>query len=304
MAEQKKQTGRGVPVGGVFILFLGIVFLLQTLNVLPWGLWGTLWRFWPAILVIIGLGIVLRRFNPWLMGLIVLAILFACLGLAIWQYGPSLPVEGRIARSYSQPLDNLENAIIRMDLSLGDLALAALPSGSPNLVEAGFSQDERGATVRADFSREDGTGILNLRLDRTDWHIWGDNEFSWRAEFSRDIPLMMDIKAAVSNLDADLSELEVTELKMKLDVGSYKVVLPSWVNDGEVKIDTALSSTEITIPRGVAARIRVNDDLCSVQIDRSRFPHNGDYYISSDYDTARNHIDIEVDCDLGRVEIK
>lgn len=79
----------GIPVGGVILLFLGIVFLLQTLGVLPWGLWGTLWRFWPVVLILVGLGIILRRFNPWLVSLLILAVLLACLGVAVWQYSPA-----------------------------------------------------------------------------------------------------------------------------------------------------------------------------------------------------------------------
>ena len=86
MSEEKPQRVVGAPIWGIFLVFLGIVFLLQTLNVLPWGLWGTLWRFWPVLIIIIGLGILLRRYNAWLLSLLILAILGGCLGIAIWQY--------------------------------------------------------------------------------------------------------------------------------------------------------------------------------------------------------------------------
>jgi len=87
MSDEKSQRAVGVPIWGILLVFLGIVFLLQTLDVLPWGLWGTLWRFWPVLIIIIGLGILLRRYNVWLVSLLVLAILGACLGIAVWQYG-------------------------------------------------------------------------------------------------------------------------------------------------------------------------------------------------------------------------
>ena len=90
MAGEKPQGIVGVPIWGIFLLFLGVVFLLQTLDVLSWGLWGTLWRFWPVLIIIVGLGILLRRYNVWLVSLLVLAILGACLGIAIWQYGTLL----------------------------------------------------------------------------------------------------------------------------------------------------------------------------------------------------------------------
>lgn len=59
MSEPKTPREYCVPVWGIFLLFLGILFLLQTFNILPWGLWGTLWRFWP-VLIIIGLSLLLR----------------------------------------------------------------------------------------------------------------------------------------------------------------------------------------------------------------------------------------------------
>ena len=86
MPEEKSPRVIGVPVWGIFLVFLGIVFLFQTLDVLPWGLWRTLWRYWPVLIIITGLGILLRRYNVWLVSLLVLVVLGAGLGIAIWQY--------------------------------------------------------------------------------------------------------------------------------------------------------------------------------------------------------------------------
>ena len=303
MAEEKQRREPGIPIGGVIILFLGIVFLLQTLNVIPWGLWSTLWRFWPALLIIIGLAILLRRFNPWLVSLLFLAVLFACLGMAIWRYAPSPSADGTLSQSYTQPRDNLERAKVTMDLPVGNLSLMSLPAGSTNLVEAGSRGGRHDAALRADFSREGTTGILKLHLERGDW-ARGHDDYRWQAGFTRDIPLTMDIKSAASNLDADLGQLRVTGLNMKLDVGNFMLVLPSAAGDGKVSIKVALSNMEITVPAGVAARIKIKADLASVEVDQGRFPKNGDYYVSGDFDTAKNRIDMDVECDLGRIQIK
>ena len=87
MTEKKLQEAVGAHVGGILLLFLGIVFLLQTFDVLPWALWGALLRFWPVIIIILGLSVLLRRYNVWLVSLLIIAILGACLGVAIWQFG-------------------------------------------------------------------------------------------------------------------------------------------------------------------------------------------------------------------------
>ena len=83
MGNDRKVTDYAVPFWGILLIFLGAVFLLQTFNVLPWELWTTLWRFWPVLLVITGIGILLRRYHPWLMAGISLLILIASLVIAI-----------------------------------------------------------------------------------------------------------------------------------------------------------------------------------------------------------------------------
>ncbi len=61
MSSERRRGG--IPVGGILLIFIGAVLLLQTLGVLPWSLWFTLWWFWPVILIIAGLLIIfaLRR---------------------------------------------------------------------------------------------------------------------------------------------------------------------------------------------------------------------------------------------------
>ncbi|MFH1087582.1 MAG: DUF5668 domain-containing protein [Chloroflexota bacterium] len=70
---------------GIIVLFAGVVLLLQNLGFLPWGFWMSLWRFWPVLIIIMGLNILLQRFNPWLVGVTVLIVLVATVGAATCQ---------------------------------------------------------------------------------------------------------------------------------------------------------------------------------------------------------------------------
>jgi len=91
MSEQKQERPRRgyVPIFGLILIFLGVVFLLQSIGVIPWGLWHILWRFWPILIIIAGVAILLRRFGPCLASILILVLLFACLGIAIWQSNTS-----------------------------------------------------------------------------------------------------------------------------------------------------------------------------------------------------------------------
>ena len=91
MAEPRpQQRDACAPFWGILFLFLGVVFLLQTLNILPWGLWRTLGRLWPVLIIALGICLAMRRFNAWLVSLIILALFSGALGIAYWQYGGGL----------------------------------------------------------------------------------------------------------------------------------------------------------------------------------------------------------------------
>jgi hypothetical protein len=69
---------------GLFVLFLGIVFFLSTLGLLPHGFWHEIAPFWPALLILWGLDILMGR--SWF-SRIVIFIVALVLFLGIVAYG-------------------------------------------------------------------------------------------------------------------------------------------------------------------------------------------------------------------------
>jgi len=303
MTEKKPRRGGGAPIWGIFLLFLGVVLLLQTLDVLPWGLWGVLWRFWPVLIIIIGLGILLRRYNVWLVSLLVLAILGACLGVAAWQYGLSPPA-GTVTKGYSELLGDIKRAQIEVDFTAGDVSIGSLPSSSLNFVEAAYGVKDGEGSINVDFHRRNSEGRLYLSTDGVDWRLWGEGRIRWEVNFTRNIPLALNIKSAASNMELDLSRLKVTELRLDVDTGNYKVTMPSSAGTTNIKVEADVVNMEVNIPDGVAARIKADTGLGAFVVDTTRFPKQGDYYISDNFDTAQNRVYLEIDCNVGRVQVK
>ena len=301
MSEKKPQRVIGVSIWGIFLLFLGIVFLLQTLNILPWGLWGTLWRFWPVLIIVIGLGILLRHYNAWLVSLLVLAILSACLGVAIWQYSPALS-SGIVTKSYSEPLGSLERAQIEIDFSAGTITISSLPLGSPSLVEIDSEVRNSRETINVDFHQQDGEG--KLYLSTVNQWFWGGDGIKWEVRFTKSIPLAINIKSAASNMELNLSELKVTKLRLDVDAGNYKVTTPSTAGTIDIEIEADVANIEVTVPDGVAAKIQMDTNLSVSDVDKNRFPQQGAYYVSDNFNTAQNRIYLIIDCDVGRVQVR
>jgi hypothetical protein len=48
-------------IGPLVIVAVGIVLLLNTTGVLSWGVWGTIGRLWPVVVILLGLSLLVRH---------------------------------------------------------------------------------------------------------------------------------------------------------------------------------------------------------------------------------------------------
>lgn len=73
---------------GIFLIFAGAIFLLNTFDVLPWNIWQDVVRFWPFLLILSGLQIILGSgvLSRLLLSLAALSV-FALIFLSVLQ-GP------------------------------------------------------------------------------------------------------------------------------------------------------------------------------------------------------------------------
>lgn len=47
--------------GGLILIFIGVIFFLNSMGFLSWKIWRNLINYWPIILIILGLRIILGR---------------------------------------------------------------------------------------------------------------------------------------------------------------------------------------------------------------------------------------------------
>jgi hypothetical protein len=81
--QREKMEGRSL-FWGLFVLFLGIVFFLSTLGLLPHGFWHAIAPFWPALLILWGLDLLMGR--SWFSRIVIFIVALA-LFLGIVAYG-------------------------------------------------------------------------------------------------------------------------------------------------------------------------------------------------------------------------
>lgn len=297
MNETKSPKKGSLSIWGIILVFLGLVFLLQNFGLLPWGLWVIAWRFWPVILIIVGVNLFVGRYKPWPAAAIVLAVLALALFVALWL---RLPLQKVV--HYSALRGDFQEAVVELDFRAGNLSLSALPAGSPKLVEA----SSRGNRLAADSRRRNSVGFLRLestRHRRPPWGRMGTGWTEWKVELTQDIPLTIEVKLAAANVEFDLRHLKATRLNLELNAGKSKVRMPSGEGVTRAYIEANAANIEITIPKGVAARIEAGANAGALEIDESRFPRKGAYFISPDFEDTESRIYLKIDLNAGRVKV-
>jgi len=106
MAKETKQTEEqvieGIPVErfyrkrhdggsvlGLVILFIGTLFLLNNFGLVPWGVWNSLWKFWPVVVILIGIKMFIGRslLARVLLILLMLFVFAGVLAYILYYYG-------------------------------------------------------------------------------------------------------------------------------------------------------------------------------------------------------------------------
>jgi hypothetical protein len=275
---------------------LGVLFLLQNLGVLPWGAWGVLWRFWPVVLILIGINILWGRRRPWLVLAVSGVVLLGVIGAAAAIYDSRPP---ETATTFSQPLRGVARAEVEIAFGAGELAVTSLPTTSPNLAAG-----EGSPGVEQDFQQRGGTGVLRLSVPgrRASWPL-GENGFRLEAALNPNIPLELTLKTGASNARIDLTDLKVTRLLVEMGASRLNLRLPAGAGATEAVVKAGAAQVTITIPQGVGARITASTGLTSFNVDTSRFPRVGEVYESPGYATAANRVDLRVESGVASVEV-
>lgn len=292
-------------VGPLILITIGILFLLANMGLLPYSFWEIGFRFWPLILILVGLDIIIGRYS--LVGSLVIVVLWiGLLGGAFWltyaQGNGMLPAPAGVSDQVSQPLGEVKSATVDMTIGAARTNVSALSVDSSDLLKGTFSHAQ-GARVVKTYNTFGSEARLALKEEGVNFVLGGPNVSNWDIGLYPQIPLALRINGGIGRATLDLSDLNITALSVDTGVGSIEVKTPK-TGVSTLRLNGGVGSAIVSIPPGVAARIRVSGGLGGLNVDTARFPKFGDTYQSADYAAAANKIDIEIDGGLGSISIR
>ena len=296
------RTRRGFPLLAVLLIALGVVLLLQTTGVLPWQLWGDIWRWWPVLIIALGINIAFGGRITWLSGTLT-AIAIAVLAIVMFAlyFQSDFGVES--VHSLDEPLLEAETADVTIDIGAGTLSLGSLPADSASLVE-GDLRSFGVSDVQTSVTRSGDHAEIDLSADGFNLDFFGSGERRWDVRMSPLPRASIDVDAGASNLSLDLRDMNVSDVS--IDGGAVDIEILAPVDAGHVNIDIDVGAASIVviIPDHVGARIDTDAGISDLDIDEVRFPRSGDVYLSRDFETSANRVDLEIDAGASSIEIR
>ncbi len=285
----ERPVRHGGLVGPAILIGLGVVFLLNNLGMLDWGIWNILLRLWPLLLIAIGLELMVGRRSA-LGSLLIVALMLSVMAVAVWASGAWLSGGTRLtSQTISQPLGTATRADIDVRMGAGTLRIGAQaqPAG---LIE--------------------GTGdTASFKLHSNSRSAWGlpftgqeGVQLVWDLRLNPDTPTRLHLDTGAGTATLDLARLRVTDLEVNIGVGQTTLTLPQ---QGRVQaqINGGIGETTVIIPAGMAARIEATTGLGQVSV-LGNYQRQDKVYITPDYATADDRVDLIVKGGIGSITIR
>jgi hypothetical protein len=245
---------------------VGVILLLSTTGTLGTDL-GSIVRWWPVALIVLGAWYLIVAFMP------------------------------RAVAGSSQltiPLEGATSASVRLQFGGGEVTVE--PGPADQLLVGQF---ENGAAVQ----RRRGPGSVELSPDGSGFP-WFDRPLSWKVGVTTGVPLDLDLQCGAAKVRVDLTGVTLRRLKIQTGASDTRVRLPRTAGESSVKAEGGAASLTFEVPAGVAARIKSLMVIGSTSVDESRFPKSASgRWESPDYATATNRVDLEISGGVGSVQV-
>ncbi len=256
---------RGPILFPLILVALGFLLLFNNLGYIQFDVWRFVTTWWPLLLIVFGLDVLLA----------------------------SLRNRNVKPRTLALDLGAALQADVSINFGAGDLTVGKAASGK--IVDGTFEGE-----VRYD-ARPDGR--VWLKLEPLNWWGWSPRGYRWNVGLTDAVPVKLMLDGGAANANLDLTDLKVTDLRVKTGASSTVIRLPRAAGMTTVRVNAGAASVKLIVPDGVAARIRSSMALGSNDINRQRFPLSGSDYVSPDYAAALNKIDIQFDGGVGSLAV-
>lgn len=293
---------------GFILILIGVFWIIRQTGIISVNWAASIKTVWPVFLVAAGASIILGSRKRITTGFWILAFaIFIGYGIMkrnepmrIIDFDENLTIDvGPLVEVRKEdteteiPLEQeTENG--RLILQLGSAVINLKEGNSDHLVSldsniSGLKQRvSHGKTTTLEYSQEQGNSNIkpHFRLEM-------NPELKW------------DIEANLGVVDGtvDMSEIPAEQMVLRLGVGDLEIRLGDRQEKTNVTLWAGLTELDIYIPRNAGLKINQGKLMSDLNFHNIDMKEQDDYYISKNYDTAEQKIEIEIVSAMSNIEI-
>ena len=258
---------------GVIALAAAGALLLHALDLLPPGVYDLLTRAWPALLIVVGLGIFLRPRAPLGSGIALLLTLALVGGVAALAFTSRA---GQERSDYRQDIDQAlppQITLLRLRVDTLATSITLEPAASADRRISGAFTGSLESAVEVEYVEEDSAANLVIRETRPAQVPLLENvgRGALRLSLPPDLPLDIEVRGDNGAVRLDLTGTALERLNLDLRQGSALVTLPAYqpLGSGPQDLLGTLAvrdgSLTLFIPAAVAARLELDRGGSSIE---------------------------------------
>lgn len=271
-------SGTGADWGrissGIFWIGIGTFLLLNTTGTLPWSIWLDALAYWPVLLVLAGVRLLVNRSRyPWLALLSPLVMLgtltLVALGAPRGPSGDRIGIHAERGAATERWLLGGTVVFSAVDLQAGSLPEDRLLAGT--VVSRGdpsVRTTQSGAETRVRLrGAKRGPVVL----------VPGPDE-RWELTLADDLPLELDLELAFDRGEFDLSQIDVTGIDLQGAFNDLRLHLGTPSSNVRVNVEGAFNALTLVVPEDVPVYPNTDGFLNLVDRRRDRPPTGGPGY--------------------------
>jgi hypothetical protein len=328
--DQPGVRRHGSFVGPIILIVLG--GLLLTWKLRPdFSLWSAFFRYWPVILILIGLGKIwdsyyIRRHTepgappatPAVTGtgiawiLLLIFFIFAAWHSRGWQdygpghnwgWGPSWHDRtwGDLAHdTQAIELQGAKSVDMDFDMPAGELQLSG---GSSRLMDADFRHYAEQGKPTVDYSVSGDRGRLRVSQDENQWHThFGNEDNEWNMRVANAVPLDLHVQLGAGHTNLRLNGVNVKSLDVHMGAGQLDLDLTGeHKTNVEGTIEGGVGQATVRLPKDVGVHVDASGGIGSV--DTSGLRRDGGAYVNDAYGKSPTTIDLTIHGGVGEIRL-
>jgi hypothetical protein len=298
---------RGSLTGALLLIAIGGIFLYANLRP-EWNPWPIIGRYWPVLLIVLGLGKLFdvlrstsapgaapaprRGGEAFAILLVVLLLILAVAGSHRFS---------RLAH-WTESVDAQGANSVRMDIEMptGELRISG---GAAKLLEGEFDYRQADGQPSLSYTHSGTEGNLSIsQPGRSHFGRVSGADNHWDIHLNSDAARELRVEMGAGKGDLDLKGIHLTKLTVEIGAGEINTDLTgNWKDNVDVRIEGGVGSATVRLPHDVGVRVHAEGGIGSINV--RGLQKRDSYYVNDAYGTSPVTMNVSVEGGVGEIRL-